>query len=95
MVPSASRGTSARAANGGAISFFESYVLAGWGKMGALPPLSLGFVSLIGAALIMPTSVYVAPIGARLAHRLPKRVMEIGFALFLAAIGLRFLISVL
>jgi uncharacterized membrane protein YfcA len=71
------------------------YVVAGWGKMGALPPLSLGFVSLIGAALIMPTSVYVAPIGARLAHRLPKRTLEIAFALFLAAMGLRFLVSLL
>ena len=69
------------------------YVLAGWAKTGALPPLSLGFVSLIGAALIMPTSVYVAPIGARLAHRLPKRTLEIAFALFLAAMGLRFLVS--
>ena len=71
------------------------YVLAGWGKMGSLPPLSLGFVSLIGAALIMPTSVYVAPIGARLAHRLPKRTLEIAFAVFLAAMGLRFLVSLL
>lgn len=69
------------------------YVAAGWSKMGALPPLSLGYVSLIGAALIMPTSVYVAPIGARLAHRLPKRTLEIGFAIFLALMGLRFLVS--
>ena len=71
------------------------YIVAGWGQMGALPPLSLGFVSLIGAGLIMPTSVYVAPIGARLAHRLPKRTLEIAFAVFLATMGLRFLVSLL
>lgn len=69
------------------------YVLAGWSKMGSLPPLSFGYVSLIGAVLIMPTSVYVAPIGARLAHRLPKRTLEIAFALFLATMGLRFVVS--
>ncbi len=71
------------------------YVLAGWSKMGALPPLSLGFVSVIGAALVMPTSVWVAPIGARLAHRLPKRTLEIAFAIFLALMGLRFVVSLL
>ncbi len=71
------------------------YVLAGWSQMGSLPPLSLGFVSLIGAALIMPTSVFVAPIGARLAHRLRKRTLEIAFALFLAAMGLRFVITLI
>ena len=69
------------------------FVWAGWNRMGELPPLSLGFVSLIGAALIMPTSVWVAPFGAHLAHRLPKRKLEIGFAVFLVAMGLRFLVS--
>ena len=75
----------------GAIGFMA----AGWAHHGALPPLSIGFVSLIGAALIMPTSVWVAPIGARLAHRLPKRRLELAFAAFLALMGLRFLISLL
>jgi uncharacterized membrane protein YfcA len=75
----------------GAIGFMA----AGWSKMGELPPLSIGYVSLIGAALIMPTSVYVAPLGARLAHRLPKRTLEIVFALFLALMGLRFVISLI
>jgi len=69
------------------------YMWAGWPRMAELPPLSVGFVSLIGAALIMPASVWVAPIGARLAHRLPKRTLEIAFALFLAVMGLRFAVS--
>lgn len=75
----------------GAIGFMA----AGWSKVGELPPFSIGYVSLIGAALIMPTSVYVAPIGARLAHRLPKRTLEIVFALFLGLMGLRFVISLI
>lgn len=73
----------------GAIGFMA----AGWSRTALLPPLSIGFVSLIGAALIMPTSVFVAPIGARLAHRLDKRTLEIVFALFLGVMGLRFVVS--
>ncbi|TBW34524.1 sulfite exporter TauE/SafE family protein [Siculibacillus lacustris] len=71
------------------------YMWAGGAQAALLPPLSIGFVSLLGAALIMPTSIYCAPIGARLAHRLSKRRLEISFAVFLAAMGLRFLVSVL
>ncbi len=71
------------------------YMWAGWARMAELPALSIGFVSLIGAALIMPTSVWVAPIGARLAHRLPKRKLELAFAAFLTLMGLRFLVSLL
>jgi uncharacterized membrane protein YfcA len=71
------------------------YMWAGQAQAAMTPPLTIGFVSLIGAALIMPTSVFTAPIGARLAHRMPKRTLEIAFAAFLALMGLRFLISVL
>ena len=67
------------------------YVLAGLPHQALLPPLSLGFVSVIGVVLIAPLSSWVAPFGARLAHRLPKRKLEIGFALFLLLIALRFL----
>jgi uncharacterized protein len=62
--------------------------------MAALPPLSIGFVSLIGLLLIAPTSSYFAPYGARLAHRLPKRKLEVGFAVFMIVVSLRFLWSI-
>jgi uncharacterized membrane protein YfcA len=71
------------------------YVLAGLPHQADLPPLSLGFVSVIGVALIAPISSLVAPFGARLAHRLPKRQLEIGFGLFLLVVALRFLVSLL
>ncbi|GAB4176428.1 MAG: sulfite exporter TauE/SafE family protein [Thalassobaculales bacterium] len=67
------------------------YVYAGWPQMAVLPPLSLGYVSLIGFALVVPTSMGLAPVGARLAHRLNKRQLEVAFGLFLAAVSLRFL----
>jgi len=67
------------------------YVYAGWPKMDLLPPLSLGFVSLIGVALFVPTSMLVVPYGVKLAHRLPKRKLEIAFGCFLLIVVLRFL----
>jgi uncharacterized membrane protein YfcA len=67
---------------------------AGWGEPG-LPPFSLGYVSLIGAALMIPTSVLAAPYGARLAHGVSRRTLELAFAALLSTVGLRFLISLL
>jgi uncharacterized membrane protein YfcA len=69
------------------------YVIAGLPHQGLLPPLSVGFVSLIGVVLIAPISSWIAPLGARLAHRLPKRRLEIWFGLLLIAVSLRFLAS--
>jgi uncharacterized protein len=69
------------------------YVLAGWHDRALLPPLSLGFVSLIGVVIMAPVSSLAAPYGARLAHRLSRRTLEIAFASFLMLISLRFLIS--
>ena len=69
------------------------YVLAGLPHQSALPVLSLGFVSLIGVALIAPISSWVAPMGARLAHALPRRHLEIGLGIFLLVAAARFLVS--
>jgi uncharacterized membrane protein YfcA len=69
------------------------YMLAGLSYQSALPPLSIGFVSLIGVAMIAPISSYIAPFGARLAHALPRRRLEIGFGLFLLIASARFVLS--
>jgi uncharacterized membrane protein YfcA len=69
------------------------YILAGLPHHALLPPLSLGFVSLIGVAVVAPVSSLAAPYGARLAHRLSRRTLEIAFASFLLLISLRFLVS--
>jgi uncharacterized protein len=71
------------------------YMIAGWSQQALLPPLSIGFVSLAGVAIMAPISSYVAPYGARLAHALPKRTLEISFGLFLLIAALRFLASLL
>ncbi|GBE42737.1 sulfite exporter TauE/SafE [bacterium BMS3Bbin10] len=64
-------------------------IWAGWGVSG-LPPGSLGFVSLLSAAIIIPVSVFTAPLGVRMAHGISRRKLEIVFATFLALIALRF-----
>jgi uncharacterized protein len=70
------------------------FMLAGLPKQGLMPPLSIGFVSLIGFVLMAPISSFTAGYGARLAHALPKRSLEIAFAIFLMAVSLRFLIAI-
>lgn len=69
------------------------YVLAGLPHESLLPPLSLGFVSVIGVVLVAPLSSWVAPFGARLAHKMPKRRLEIAFGLFLLLVAARFVAS--
>jgi uncharacterized membrane protein YfcA len=69
------------------------YILAGLPHQVQLPPLSIGFISLIGVVVMAPVSSLVAPYGARLAHALPRRQLEIGFAIFLLVVCVRFLWS--
>ncbi|MPZ40658.1 MAG: TSUP family transporter [Rhizobiales bacterium] len=71
------------------------YMLAGLPQQALMPPLSAGFVSLIGFALMAPVATLVAPYGARFAHALPKRRLEIAFGCFLLAVSLRFLASLI
>jgi uncharacterized membrane protein YfcA len=71
------------------------YILAGLPQQALLPPLSLGFVSLIGFALMAPVSSFTAPYGARLAHALSKRRLEIAFGCFLLAVCVRFAVSLI
>lgn len=71
------------------------FIYAGWPKMDILPPLSLGYVSFIGFLLFIPTSIWTAPIGARLAHKLSKRRLEVAFGLFLLVVAGRFIWSLI
>jgi len=68
------------------------FVWAGWHAAG-LPPGSLGYVSLLGALIIIPTSVGAAPLGVRVAHGISRRTLELAFATFLLLVGVRFLVS--
>jgi uncharacterized membrane protein YfcA len=69
------------------------YVIAGWPHMGLLPPLSVGFVSLIGFVVMAPVASFTAGYGARLAHALKRRQLEIAFGIFLLLVAARFVVS--
>ena len=78
------------------------YIYAGWPRMAEYPnviamqpPLALGYISLIGLVLFIPTSTWMAPVGARLAHRLSKRRLEVAFGVFLLIVCARFAASLL
>ena len=58
-------------------------------------PGALGYVSLIGALLVMPTTLITAPLGVRAAHALSKRQLELAFGCYLFVVGGRFVVSLL
>ena len=78
------------------------YVYAGWPAavrfpdvIALQPPFALGYVSLIGALLVMPMTLVTAPLGVRAAHALSKRALETAFGAYLFIVGGRFVISLL
>jgi uncharacterized protein len=78
------------------------YIYAGWPAAARYPdvtalqlPFALGYVSLIGAVLVMPLSLVTAPFGVRAAHALSKRQLETAFGCYLFLVGSRFVISLL
>ena len=70
------------------------FVWAGYGQP-TLPDWSPGFVSLPGVLLVIPASIFAAPIGAGLAHRLSKKLLQKSFAVFLMIVSIRFFVSLL
>jgi uncharacterized membrane protein YfcA len=57
----------------------------------AMPPWVVGHVSLAGFAIIAPVAWLVAPLGARLAHRLDRRKLSAAFGVFLFVVASRML----
>lgn len=70
------------------------YIFAGWDKPG-LPDYALGFVSLPGFLLLLPTSFLTTRFGVKVAHQLSKRRLEVLFGLFLMSVCLRFVYDTL
>lgn len=58
------------------------FIVAGWDAPGR-PPLSLGYVNAPAVLVMGILTTLVAPWGARLAHRLPRRTLRRAFAAFL------------
>jgi uncharacterized membrane protein YfcA len=78
------------------------YIYAGWPAAARFPeiaalhlPFALGYVSLIGAVLVMPTSLLTAPLGVKAAHAMSKRTLEVAYGCYMFLVGSRFAISLL
>ena len=54
-----------------------------------LPPLSIGYLNLIGFALITPTTMKMAPIGAEIGHKIDQNLLKRLFAVFLGLTSLK------
>ena len=72
-------GTSAAVGFPIAVGGTLGYIYNGWGHTG-LPEWSLGFVYLPAFVWLVPASMLMAPVGARMAHRLPVVTLKRIFA---------------
>ncbi len=63
------------------------FILSGWGLTGR-PPLSLGYVNILGFVLVALTSVLFIPLGARVAHKTNQRKLKMIFGIFLALVSI-------
>lgn len=64
------------------------YVIASWGAEG-LPPGSLGYLNLLAFIALVPLTALFAPLGARLAHTIPPRLLGYAFGGFLIITSLK------
>ena len=71
-----------------AISSTLSFAILGWDKAG-LPEGSIGYVYWPAFAGIILTSILLAPVGAKIAHKLPARSLKRFFSLLVFVITLK------
>ncbi|HQV13002.1 MAG TPA: sulfite exporter TauE/SafE family protein [Nitrospira sp.] len=87
-------GTSAAIGLPIALSGTLGYVVNGWGAEG-MPQYTVGFIYLPALLLVTVVSMFTAPLGARLAHKLPVAALKKVFAGLLVLLSLKMLHSVL
>lgn len=83
-------GTSAAVGFPIAVGGSLGYIYNGWGHPG-LPEWSLGYIYVPAFAWLVPSSMLIAPLGARLAHRLPVATLKRLFAVVLIALAAKML----
>lgn len=71
------------------------FMVSGLPHQDLMPFPSVGYVSLLGAALVAGLSVWTAPLGVRIAHAVSKRRLEMAFGVYLVLIALRFVWSLI
>jgi len=69
------------------------YIFSGW-HLPNLPPLSIGYLNFFGFICVIPTTMIMAPQGAKLAHYLDREKLKRIFAIFLLIMSLRMLFKI-
>lgn len=85
-------GTSAAIGLPIALSGTLGYIVSGWGDP-ALPAWSLGYVSVSATLGLVVPSMLTAPLGVRLGHALPVKVLKRFFGLFIYVMAINMLIK--
>lgn len=75
-----------------AVAGTAGYVIAGWSTPG-LPRYSVGYVYLPALAMVVASSMLMAPVGAAVAHRTPGRRLKQVFALVLFTLATTMLVK--
>lgn len=86
-------GTSAAVGLPIALAGALGYLINGWGVTG-LPSAALGYVYFPALLLMAPLSILTAPLGARLAHRLPVTALKRVFAVLLVLLAVQMVYTV-
>lgn len=63
------------------------FILSGQG-IAQRPPASLGYVNMLGFAVMAVMAILLVPLGARTAHNTPQRPLKIIFGIFLLGVSL-------
>lgn len=83
-------GTSAAVGTLIAIPGAIGFAIIGFNETGQ-PPFTLGYVNWLTFFLVIPITTALAPVGARVVHRLPDRLTSRLFAIFLLIVSARML----
>jgi uncharacterized membrane protein YfcA len=71
------------------------YMVAGLPHSALTPPGSIGYISLLAAAIVAPLATLSAPLGVYVAHRFTSAQLKRAFGVFLLVMSARFWLSIL
>lgn len=86
-------GTGAALGSAAALPGMLGYMLSGLPHIQELPPYSLGYVNLLAAAVIIPVTMLLSPMGVHVSHTLPKILLRRIFAVVLILVSIRMFIA--
>ncbi len=71
-----------------------TYMVTGLLVQDQLPPWSIGYVNVLTVAMILPASMLLAPLGVKVSHNMPRRMLRRVFAIVLLIVSIRMFLSI-